>query len=611
MAEKLAAGSELFVKLAERKEHFRNIQDHTMGLYRLERRCSYPDFERSTRYCMDLLKRSGFEKIERIAHRADGKTASCDLVMPQAWEMTGRSYLEITSPGVADYDRVLADSDVNPAAAVIWGAPSPEGGIDAEVVDYDTLDERSDVRGKIVFFAGERIQEALFGKVFHEAAARGAAALAMSCFSAEKYEPDELYWYNGLGYYGWYLTADDPKMPLFSLSPRRARFLKELLKRGKVTAHAEMKTRLYEGEIYTVTGIIPGESEEEYALLAHMYEPFPGDDALGVALGAEVGRVLKDSGVRPKRTLRAVFSMELYGFAAFLADPARHDRIFAALSLDGFTHRCSPEINLRDAALASPFFGDLWFRDNVRRLLPEAPLKETFGSYSDDTFANDPAFGIPTNWLYNPSGVWHHNTGVGFLPDWELVERRFPALADTVCKLVSDTRFPDYAPEALREYRAEAAAIAGRNDLSAREKAFRLRARCEFQLARLASMKPFTEIAADEAPFRAVLNEALAALPAPEPLAGIDAELDGIVAERFEPGCPSSLAKVPLAEKRHFASVGLRSLFAGFDGKRSVLEALELAEADSGTRSTAEARRATLECLRYLERYGYVRLSGK
>ncbi|MBR2074509.1 MAG: hypothetical protein IJ977_04450, partial [Fibrobacter sp.] len=95
----------------------------------------------------------GFEQVERIAHKADGKTAACDLIMPEAWELCKRSFLEIVSPAVPEYDKLLADTDLNCVAATIWSAPTPAGGVTAEVVDYDGLDEKNpDVAGKIVLF---------------------------------------------------------------------------------------------------------------------------------------------------------------------------------------------------------------------------------------------------------------------------------------------------------------------------------------------------------------------------------------------------------------------------------------------------------------------------
>ena len=551
------------------------------------------------------LSECGFQQLERIAHKADGKTAAFDLIMPQAWELCKRSFLEIVTPEVADYDKVLADTDENPVCATIWAAPTPPGGITAEVVDLDDLDmENPEVSGKIVFSTIPAFSGALYTKLIK----RGALAIVLSKFTAETDEPDAVYWFNGLGNFGWYRTAEEGNLPLFSLSPVKARFLKELLKKQTVTLHAEMNTRIYDGEIYTVTGIIPGESSEEYALLAHMYEPFPGDDALGAALAAEIGKVLSDTGKRPRKTLRVVLSMELFGFAAYLTENERYKNILAALSLDGFTHRCSPEISLRLSPASAPFFGDFFYEENGMKLLPDAPWGRQSGSLSDDTFGGDSALDIPTNWLYNRSGVYHHNTGTGFLPDWPLVKERFPMLADTVLQLICRDSFPDYVPFALAEYEKDVAAILNDSNLSAGEKAFRVNACYQYNIGRLESVKKFAPYTYDARQLDELREKTLAALPPAEELSEIDSQLSHLVVERIIPCCPSSLARIPLTERKSFRVPAGRPFFALCDGKRSVLEALLTAEVSLNTRSSQEQHQTLLEYLRYLEHYGYLKL---
>ncbi len=594
-----------FYQSAGNAEHFYNIQKNTQTLYSLEKRCSYPDYEKSTAFCMDMLKKCGFQQVERIAHKADGKTAAFDLIMPQAWELCKRSFLEIVTPEVADYDKVLADTDENPVCATIWAAPTPPGGITAEVVDLDDLDmENPEVSGKIVFSTIPAFSGALYTKLIKN----GALAIVLSKFTAETDEPDAVYWFNGLGNFGWYRTAEDGDLPLFSLSPIKARFLKELLKKQTVMLHAEMNTRLYDGEIYTVTGIIPGESSEEYALLAHMYEPFPGDDALGAALAAEIGKVLSDTGKRPRKTLRAVLSMELFGFSAYLMGNERYKNVLAALSLDGFTHRCSPEISLRLSPVSSPFFGDFFYEENGMKLLPDAPWGRQTGSLSDDTFGGDSALDIPTNWLYNRSGVYHHNTGTGFLPDWSLVKERFPMLADSVLQLICRDSFPDYVPFALAEYEKAVTAVLNDENLSAGEKAFRINVFYHYNIGRLESVKKFVPYTYNARRLDDLRRKSLAALPPAEELSEIDHKLSRIVVERFIPGCPSSLAQVPHGERKAFKAPAGRLFFALCDNRRSVLEALLTAEAALNSRSSQEQHQTLLEYLKYLEKYRYLRL---
>ncbi len=597
-----------FYQTAQTIEHFYNIQKNTQTLYELEKSCSYPDYLRSTAFCMDMLKNCGFQNVERIIHKADGKTAALDLIMPQAWELCGRSFLEIVTPEVAAYDKRLADTDLNPGAANIWSAPTPPGGITAEVVDLDTLaPENPDAAGKIVLST----RNGFSGAVYTRLAEAGAIAIVLSKFTAETDEPDALYWFNGLGNFGWYRTAEDAHLPVFSISPIKARFLKELLKKEKVTLHGEMNTRLYEGEIYTVTGVIPGESPEEYALLAHMYEPFPGDDALGAALAAEIGHVLTATGRKPRKTLRVVLSMELFGFAAFMMEDERYKKIVGALSMDGFTHRCSPNMNLRLSSIATPFFGDFYYRDRCLELLPDLPLGEQAGSLSDDTFGGDCLLDVPTNWFYNTSGVYHHNTGTGFLPDWVLVKERFPMLAESVLHLISASEFPDYTPMAAAMYEKSIAKLMADEKLTSREKAFRIEVLCRYNVERLESTAKFGSAPFDVQKLYTLRDAALAEVPGREPLSEIDRELSETVILRSAPGNPTSLAKVPCKERRGFKTPANKLFFALCDGKRSVLEALLTAEAALDCLSSQEQRRQLPEYFQYLERYGYLKINKK
>ena len=87
----------------------------------------------------------------------------------------------------------------------------------------------------------------------------------------------------------------------------------------------------------------------------------------GFAGSVEIGRLLKEleqlGKFRLKRSLRAVFTMERYGFFAYLSDPKRAKKIFAAQNMDGF---CSKTYSIGGMPLSffmspvcNPFFGDV------------------------------------------------------------------------------------------------------------------------------------------------------------------------------------------------------------------------------------------------------------
>ena len=584
-----------------------SLQDLTLTLAEFERTNSYNQFNASTRYVMDMLKQAGFRQVERLVHKADGKTSAMDCIMPEAWDQFGRSFLKITSPGVPDHERILADSDRHPQEAVIWSAPTPKGGTDGEIVVYDELadQEHPDVRGKWVFMESHGVD--VPGVRYRTLAEAGAAGLIMTCFDRMEASPDDVVWFNGQGYNSWYHEKEAPRLPVFSIPPRRAAKLLDLLKKGKVTAHGEMNTRIYDGEIYTVTGIIPGESQEEYALFAHVYEPFQSDDALGFATACELGRMLVKRKAKLKKTLRAVISMELYGFSAYLADVRRRSRIVAALSLDSVMYS-EAKIDLRRSTVSLPFFADWFYIDWFRKYLPSFALSESRGNLSDDTFAGDPDIGIPTNWVRSPCTGYHHSTSRDYLPDWLLVKEKFLVMAGALETLLTDGPSGNYNARAVRDFKTAAAAILKNDLLTGFEKTVRLEAEYNRYSAMLSSWERFTGGKADYSPLRKQYDQ-MKTKTGPvryELFSTAENRARNIIPKRLLPGQPFGQSRVPYAERRKISMP--RLLWSLFDGSRDLLTCIRIMDGETGGRTDPARIISFIDALHFLEKYGYVRL---
>ena len=584
----------------------RHLQDCTYTLAGMERNGgSYDAFDSSTKYIMEALAKAGFTKVERFAHPADGTTSAYDCIMPQAWDLAGRSTLTIVEGAVPEYSRVLADTAVNPVHALIWSAPTPAGGVTCELVDYDALDkEHLDVKGKWVLYNQNNGSD-LDGGVYRALAEAGAAGIAVSNLAPIDDAPDDLAWINGQGRNGWYHAKEDPRLPVFALAPRRAVALAEELRQGRIIVHAEMNTRVYDGEIYTVTAVIPGESSEEYALIAHVYEPFAGDDAQGFGAICELGRLLNSRGIRLKKTLRVIICMELYGLAAYLAVPEHRRNVIAGFNMDSLTGTSSDITAFRLSPIFNAACTDWFFTDWFNRYFPECNWTKEWGNLSDDTFGGDPALGIPTNWIHSPCGDYHHNTGIFFKPNWRDMRTKLPVFAAAIETLLTMDSFPDYSDMALNEYEARAKDILFNDKLSNHERKCYLEAEFMRQSGRLKFAERFDGHPREISGLLRAHEERLAqvqALPYQEFNAAEYRALNLKVTAKVM-GPPFSLSRVPFPERRKIK--GLRTLWPLFDGSRSLLDCIRMIDADSGRRTSKKEIKEVIETLRYTAKYGY------
>ena len=98
-------------------------------------------------------------------------------------------------------------------------------------------------------------------------------------------------------------------------------------KGGPVKAHGYIKAELYEGFLDNAVATIPGETDEEVIVIAHICHPEPSanDNASGCGAAMEAARAIKkliDDGVltKPKRTIRFTLVPEMAGSYSYLAE---------------------------------------------------------------------------------------------------------------------------------------------------------------------------------------------------------------------------------------------------------------------------------------------------
>ncbi len=610
--------SEFYEKLCSLYSHER-ITKNIETLYNLEKPRGYSVFRESTAWCKDVLEKAGFSDVRRIAHKADGETASYDFIMPQAWDLCGRSSLEIVEP----VKEVIADTDLDTIYASEYSAPTPAGGLTAELVDYADLDpEHPECKGKYVFHRGYLPAQ---HPRYNTLAAAGCAGIVYAAFETTTHSPDVPTWTNGHGHIGWYHLKEDPVVPTFCVSPKTGIKLLELLAKGKVVLHGEMNTKIYDGDLYTVTATIPGKSDEEFALLGHLYEPFRSDDAQGFGVGVEVALILKkliEDGVlpQPEKTLRLIFSMERYGFAAFFAN---HDKkILAATSIDTLTCEATKTLNLEvkivESPMSLPFFGDMLFYELMNAFYPEVYCKLFPGTLSDDCWMAESTVDIPNNWCVSgcsdARGDYHHCSAPIFDGvRYEQLAKLVPMLAASTAIMICAGR-EDFVKLAdklektaafwLESQKNFVAGRAAAGQLLRQDAAWKNHQAEILYMGRMASFNRFyPDVVTPVLPSHWAENYC-ANLPE-RALTAAEERAKGKCYRIIQTAIPFSQARVP-AEERVSWPGNYELIWALLSPERSVLDAIRLQDAAFSITTSDEMIDYYLSYFAFLEKYGYL-----
>ncbi|MGA2622696.1 MAG: M20/M25/M40 family metallo-hydrolase [Bacteroidota bacterium] len=238
---------------------------------------------------------------------------------------------------------------------------TPEGGITAEVLEVKSFEElhalKDKAKGKIIFFNrpfdrsklnsfemyGGAVNQRGQGAV-EAAKVGGVAALVRSMTS----RIDDVPHTGAMGY------ADSiAKVPAAAVSTVGANLLDDLLKKeGNVTVHLKLTCKtLPDVESANVVGELTGAEKPDEVIVVggHLDSWDKGqgahDDGAGIAHSIEALRLLKDMGLKPKRTIRAVLFINeengLRGGEAYAAKERPGEKHIAALESDagGFTPR--------------------------------------------------------------------------------------------------------------------------------------------------------------------------------------------------------------------------------------------------------------------------------
>ena len=241
--------------------------------YATDRWFTFPKFQETAQFLKRAMTDAGLQNVEVLGAPADGVTQVGYWTEPMAWDAK-EARLELIGGDVPAEFRVLADYQKVPTSLGMWSGPTPQGGVDAEIVEWD---EHADMRRKLVL---TKHNPADMKWLLVKKGVLG----AINTYTENPALKDGRQWINAWGDSGWAFTKASTPLICFSITPRQSEFLRKQLGSGhSLRAHALVDARYYSGIYPYVTGVIPGSgSEEEVLTLGHSSEQGAQDNATGV-----------------------------------------------------------------------------------------------------------------------------------------------------------------------------------------------------------------------------------------------------------------------------------------------------------------------------------------
>ena len=402
-----------------------NCLEILKSIWENDRWFNFEAFEKTAYYCESIMKKIGLAEVEMLPLKADGLSVYGDWQMPQAWDANSATL------SFADTGETLADYLQTPTSLVMYSAPTPAGGIVAQVVDADNLCGNC-LKGKILLTS--RSASAVVSVAQKEGAV-GIISDFIPLYKDVRDNPFDLQ-----GHSRWDNTFCAPKnetgLFAFDLSPEKGKLLRERMQNGKVLLHAAVDTSFRDGVNYVVSGAILGETDEEVMAYGHLYEPGALDNASGcavlLALAGCLNRCINEGKLpKPKRTLRFVMGWECVGSTAWLvAHPKRQQNTIAGLVADMVGTEAIDNTFLRiwHNTMANYGFIDALIKELIashkKYIGVDYPVKHRDYGIATDNIIGDTFWGIPTiSFITEPALSYHSSLDMPDRIDTNILKR--------------------------------------------------------------------------------------------------------------------------------------------------------------------------------------------
>jgi len=538
--------------------------------------------------------------------------------MPLAWNASIGKVTVLSAPGF-EAGTVIADFQQHPFHLIKGSVATSTGGEDLRLTTYEAMMAGEDVHDAIVLIRQGKGPGCPDMKDFMD---HGARAILSDYAMNAAIAPDGLQWNNAFTErHNWHTVQGDRPFIGFAITPRMGQALRDALAIGEIKLHVVSDGRLYEDQVDLVTALVPGESSEEYWMLAHLYEPLSNDNSAGVASVIETALAIMAKGT-PHYSLRLIFGLEYYGFASYAAlrgDKILSAEVVGACDFDAMVIRDEWALHLNGASPCVPFFGNFILRMMYEDLKDSNEFHQmfshnAFGSmYDDDSFLGDSTIGIPTVWPIRrcKTALWHNS---GQTMDYIHPEafKRATAFNAAFADAIVSPR-----PELMKRLPALIATLLDEEKQrmvgSQRE---HMKRRIEILRQDLMNFKrPFHD--ADLESAIAILDEADKAadkLPDVREDSKILTEAENFHPKRLKTGFPFDVALAPQSERRWLLGSVLYSplaaILSNMDGKRSLAECIRRTEHETCKLISEDVLEACLKDLQYLAQYGYITMDA-
>jgi hypothetical protein len=265
-----------------------------------------PGYRAAAELCRQRLAGCGLA-AEVLSFPATEDTRYWGIPMFQEWDCSAAT-LHLVEP--ADKAYKLADYSEVRCSLVQRSIPVDEREFEVVLLEDgedDSEYQGLDLQGKVVLTKGDldRVRELAVDR-------HGAAGILFDGMGdmppvRQRIDMADVRQYKAF----WWRQPDQQKCFGFVLSPRSGDELRALIKararqgQAAVCVRARIDSRLYDGHIEVVSGLIAGQSDEEVLVVAHLCHPQPSanDNASGSAAVLELARTLQrliNSGTLPR-----------------------------------------------------------------------------------------------------------------------------------------------------------------------------------------------------------------------------------------------------------------------------------------------------------------------